>query len=95
MTVGEQRTLPLVARSADACSLIDIPDGGTTLRRKVDVLARNCDAAGRDLNDIEIALSSRLADGESAQGFAERFLTFSESRMLPNHAAEQGGSSGA
>ena len=38
--MGEQRTLPLVARYADACNLFDIPDGGATLRHKLDVLAR-------------------------------------------------------
>ena len=59
--MGEQRTLPLVARYADACNLFDIPDGGATLRHKLDVLARACDAAGRDPDDIEVTLSSRLA----------------------------------
>lgn len=33
---GEQRTLPLVARYADACNLFDIPDGGVTVRRKLE-----------------------------------------------------------
>src|SRR5439155_23257436 len=36
--MGERRTLPLVARYADACNLSDIPDEGATLRRKLDVL---------------------------------------------------------
>ena len=38
--MGEQRTLPLVARYTDACNLFDIPDGGVTLRHKLDVLAK-------------------------------------------------------
>ena len=63
--MGEQRTLPLVARYADACNLFDIPDGGATLRHKLDVLARACDAVGRDPDDIEITLSSRLAPDET------------------------------
>ena len=46
--MGERRTLPLVARYADACNLFDIPDGGATLRHKLDVLARACEAIGRD-----------------------------------------------
>jgi F420-dependent oxidoreductase-like protein len=70
--MGERRTLPLVARYADACNLFDIPDGGATLRRKLDVLARACDAIGRDPDDVEVTLSSRLGDGESSGAFTER-----------------------
>jgi alkanesulfonate monooxygenase SsuD/methylene tetrahydromethanopterin reductase-like flavin-dependent oxidoreductase (luciferase family) len=70
--MGEQRTLPLVARYADACNLFDIPDGDATLRRKLDVLARACDDAGRDRDDIEVTLSTRVADGASARGVADR-----------------------
>jgi len=43
---GEKKTLPLVARYADACNLFDIPDGGVTLRRKLDVLARTREHVG-------------------------------------------------
>jgi F420-dependent oxidoreductase-like protein len=70
--MGEQRTLPLVARYADACNLFDIPDGGATLRHKLDVLARACDAIGRDRGEIEVTLSSRLAKGETRDQFIER-----------------------
>jgi F420-dependent oxidoreductase-like protein len=70
--MGEHRTLPLVARYADACNLFDIPDGGATLRHKLDVLARACDAAVRDPDDIEITLSSRLAPGETTGQFTDR-----------------------
>jgi len=70
--MGEQRTLPLVARYGDACNLFDIPDGGTTLQRKLDVLARACDKIGRDPQDIEITLSSRLARDETAKAFTDR-----------------------
>jgi F420-dependent oxidoreductase-like protein len=70
--MGEQRTLPLVARFADACNLFDIPDGGATVRRKLDVLARACDAIGRDPDDIEVTLSSRLAAGETTGQFTDR-----------------------
>src|SRR4051812_11117034 len=41
--MGERRTLRLVARYADACNLFDIPDGGATVRRKLEVLERHCD----------------------------------------------------
>jgi len=36
------------------------------------VLARACDDVGRDLGDIEITLSSRLAPGETSGQFTER-----------------------
>ncbi len=69
---GEKRTLPLVARYGDACNLFDIPDGGATVRRKLEALAQACEAAGRDRKDIEVTLSSRLAPNESAEDFATR-----------------------
>jgi F420-dependent oxidoreductase-like protein len=69
---GERRTLPLVARYGDACNLFDIPDGGATLRHKLDVLARACDDIGRDPADVEITLSSRLGPGETVRQFVDR-----------------------
>lgn len=69
---GEKRTLRLVARYADACNLFDIPDGGRTVRHKLDVLARHCDDAGRPYEDIEKTLSTRLNPGESASEFLRR-----------------------
>jgi alkanesulfonate monooxygenase SsuD/methylene tetrahydromethanopterin reductase-like flavin-dependent oxidoreductase (luciferase family) len=70
--MGEQRTLPLVARYGDACNLFDVPDGGATLQRKLEVLARACDGVGREFHDVEITLSSRLAPEETAQAFTDR-----------------------
>ena len=70
--MGERRTLPLVARYADACNLFDIPDGGTTLRHKLDVLAGACDAIGRDPADIEVTLGTRVAENETATELVER-----------------------
>ena len=69
---GEKRTLPLVARYADACNLFDIPDGGQTVRRKLQALRRECDTIGRDPRGIEVTLSSRLGPGETAAQFAAR-----------------------
>jgi alkanesulfonate monooxygenase SsuD/methylene tetrahydromethanopterin reductase-like flavin-dependent oxidoreductase (luciferase family) len=76
--MGERRTLPLVARYADACNLFDIPDGGETVRHKLDVLARACDAVGRDYGSIAKTLSTRLHPGETAGAFAERCRGFAE-----------------
>jgi alkanesulfonate monooxygenase SsuD/methylene tetrahydromethanopterin reductase-like flavin-dependent oxidoreductase (luciferase family) len=69
---GERRTLRLVARYADACNLFDIPDGGRTVRRKLEVLARHCDDVGRPFEAIEKTLSTRLEPGEPADSFVER-----------------------
>lgn len=69
---GERRTLPLVARYADACNLFDIPDGGHTVRHKLAVLARHCDEIGRPFAAIEKTLSTWLGPDESAQAFVDR-----------------------
>jgi F420-dependent oxidoreductase-like protein len=70
--MGERKTLRLVAQYGDACNLFDIPDGGRTIARKLEVLARHCDAAGRPYEEIEKTVSTRLNPGESAEQFAER-----------------------
>jgi F420-dependent oxidoreductase-like protein len=69
---GERRTLPLVARYADACNLPDIPDAGATVKHKLRVLADLCERGGRDMSELEVTLSTRLAPDESARQFAER-----------------------
>jgi F420-dependent oxidoreductase-like protein len=46
---GEHRTLPLVARYADAAGLRPTPD----LPRKLDVLRKQCEIEGRDFESIE------------------------------------------
>ncbi len=76
--MGEQRTLPLVARYADACNLFDIPDDNATLRHKLSVLASACDDAGRDRADIEVTLSTRVGDGETASRLADRAATLAD-----------------
>ena len=72
---GERRTLSLVARYADACNLFDIPDGGATVRHKLDVLRRHCDTVGRDFDSIEKTLSTRLGPGDTPEAFAERLTS--------------------
>jgi len=46
---GEKRTLPLVARYADACNIRPSPE----IPRQLDLLRRLCDGAGRDYDAIE------------------------------------------
>jgi F420-dependent oxidoreductase-like protein len=70
--MGERRTLRLVAEYADACNLFDIPDEGKTIRHKLDVLARHCDAVGRPYGEIQKTVSTRINPGESPEQFAER-----------------------
>jgi F420-dependent oxidoreductase-like protein len=69
---GEQKTLRLVARYADACNLFDIPDGGRTVRHKLAVLARHCEEVGRPYEAVEKTLSSRLEPGESSEELIRR-----------------------
>lgn len=64
--------MPLVARYGDACNLFDVPDGGRTLRHKLEVLARHCAAVGRPYEEIEKTVSSRLQPGESPGDLARR-----------------------
>ncbi|HEY2599488.1 MAG TPA: TIGR03560 family F420-dependent LLM class oxidoreductase [Candidatus Dormibacteraeota bacterium] len=46
---GEKRTLPLVARYADACNLRPSPE----IPRQLDLLRRLCESEGRDYDEIE------------------------------------------
>ncbi|WP_426323356.1 LLM class F420-dependent oxidoreductase [Microbacterium sp. E-13] len=48
---GEKKTLRLVARYADACNLFTM--GQDAVRAKLEVLARHCEAEGRDPDTIE------------------------------------------
>jgi alkanesulfonate monooxygenase SsuD/methylene tetrahydromethanopterin reductase-like flavin-dependent oxidoreductase (luciferase family) len=73
--MGERRTLPLVARHGDACNLFDVGDGGGVLRRKLEVLRAACDEVGRDPDEIEVTLSSRVAPGESVEQLTARGRT--------------------
>ena len=72
---GEKKTLRLVAQYGDACNLFDIPDGGATVRRKLEVLGAHCADVGRPYDEIEKTLSMALEPGEPAAAFAERCAT--------------------
>jgi F420-dependent oxidoreductase-like protein len=69
---GERRTLPLVARYADACNLFDIPDGGATVRHKLDVLHRLLDDIARPRDEVEVTISTALSPEEDAASFQGR-----------------------
>jgi F420-dependent oxidoreductase-like protein len=57
---GEQKTLRLVARYAQACNLFAGPD----LAHKLDVLRAHCEAEGRDYDEIEKTVYFRFDVGE-------------------------------
>lgn len=64
---GEQRTLRLVARHADACNLFGEPD---VIRHKVSVLARHCETAGRDPAEVRV---TQLAEAAVMAPGGERY----------------------
>lgn len=57
---GEQRTLRLVARYANACSLRPSPD----IPKKLDILRRHCETEGRDFDAIEKTCAFSFDVGE-------------------------------
>lgn len=63
---GEQKTLRLVARYADACNLFDLPGSGfaDNLRHKLDVLREHCATENRDYTRIEKTVSSFFEPGD-------------------------------
>jgi F420-dependent oxidoreductase-like protein len=69
---GERRTLRLVAEYGDACNLFDVPDGGTAIRRQLDVLNRHCADVGRHPDEVERTVTTALQDGEDSGELVER-----------------------
>jgi F420-dependent oxidoreductase-like protein len=60
---GERKTLRLVARYADACSLRPIPE----IPKKLDVLRRHCEVEGRDYDEIEKTCAFAFDVGEDGK----------------------------
>jgi F420-dependent oxidoreductase-like protein len=61
--MGEQKTLRLVARYADACNLFPSPE----LPRKLDVLKRHCEREKRDYDRIEKTCMFRFDLGDRGE----------------------------
>ena len=63
---GERKTLRLVAKYADACSLFDLPGSqfADNIEHKLAVLREHCAAEGRDYAEIEKTIASRLDLGD-------------------------------
>jgi F420-dependent oxidoreductase-like protein len=64
---GERRTLPLVARYADACNLRPGPD----IPRQLELLRRYCEAEGRDYDAIEKTCPYRFDVGTNGEKVGE------------------------
>lgn len=64
---GERKTLPLVARYADACSLRPYP----AIPHKLDVLRRYCEAEGRDYDAIAKTCAFAFDVGEAGNDSAK------------------------
>jgi alkanesulfonate monooxygenase SsuD/methylene tetrahydromethanopterin reductase-like flavin-dependent oxidoreductase (luciferase family) len=64
---GERKTLRLVARYADACSLRPSPE----VPRKLDVLRRHCEDEGRDYEEIEKTCAFAFDVGERGEKVGE------------------------
>ena len=67
---GERRTLPLVARYADACNIRP----SSEIPRQLDLLARLCDEAGRDFAAIEKTVATDFRLGEDPKTGAAALL---------------------
>ena len=76
---GEQKTLRLVAKYADACNIgAQSPE---FIRQKLDVLRGHCEAIGRDYDSIEKTVISRIdvgENGENAGREVERLASYAE-----------------
>jgi F420-dependent oxidoreductase-like protein len=61
---GERKTLRLVAQYADACNLFDM--GPEAVRAKYEVIRRHCEDVGRDYDDIEKTVLTRVDFGKES-----------------------------
>jgi F420-dependent oxidoreductase-like protein len=65
---GEKKTLRLVAQYADACNVYGPPD---TVRAKLGILKKHCDALGRDYASIEKTTLGTVEVGPGKMSVAE------------------------
>lgn len=83
---GEQRTLRLVARHADACNLFGEPG---VVRHKVEVLHAHCAAEGRDPGDISVTQLSSVMCASDETSLAEALAAASNDQLPPEIVAER------
>lgn len=69
---GEKKTLRLVAQYADACNIFDM--GPEKVKAKYDVIRQHCEDVGRNYDDIEKTVLSRMDfASESDDQMVDRF----------------------
>lgn len=73
---GERRTLPLVARYADACNLFEFL-GPAEIARKLDVLREHCESVDRPYDDIAKTVTALIDDG-SVEEWTNRLGTLAD-----------------
>ncbi len=76
---GERRTLRLVARHADACNLFG---DMATIRHKLEVLDRHCEAEGRDPSTITRTRLGALVIAETTADAERRARAVAEARGM-------------
>jgi F420-dependent oxidoreductase-like protein len=83
---GEQKTLRLVAKYADACNL----SGNVDLPHKLEVLRRRCDEVGRDYDEIEKTVLFGFdpgPEGKNAEEIIDQLGSFAELGFAVAHGA--------
>ena len=83
---GERRTLRLVARYADACNLFGEPP---TIRQKVEVLRRHCEAVERDPATVEVTQLSTVLVGDQRAGIEAAVERLRPKRMSAERFAQR------
>ena len=73
---GERKTLRLVARYGDACSLFDLPGSFDDVAHKLEVLRAHCTEVGRDFDEIEKTIASHL--DPTSDNFVEHMRELAE-----------------
>jgi alkanesulfonate monooxygenase SsuD/methylene tetrahydromethanopterin reductase-like flavin-dependent oxidoreductase (luciferase family) len=66
--MGAEKTMRLVARYADACNFFDV--GPQRLRGACDVLRERCAEAGRDYDEIDKTVLTRITLSRTGSGLA-------------------------
>jgi alkanesulfonate monooxygenase SsuD/methylene tetrahydromethanopterin reductase-like flavin-dependent oxidoreductase (luciferase family) len=82
---GERRTIPLVARYADACNFFGDLD---TIRRKVAILEQRCADIGRDPAEITKTRLGSLVVAPTMEDARRRARAVAETRGLPPERME-------
>jgi F420-dependent oxidoreductase-like protein len=77
---GERRTLALVAKHADACNVFGGPE---TIKHKLEVLDRHCEAVGRDPGGVTRTRLGTLILAETDSDAEERARGMATRRGLP------------